>query len=154
MTDCELETVSNYYTKAKETFIDKLEKKGRGKFEHKDLKTHEEHSNDSLKFFFMLDRKWSLIESKGWNVNPCWYNVVGNDKKKVKIRKHDSHHKLPVSRCHELHSVVKKIISYEGKPVIQITSHIRFYSKLKLMLSQEIEFVNKKGALWNTNNEE
>ena len=41
---------SNYYKKEKETFIGKLEKEGRGKFEHENLKTHEEFSNDLSEF--------------------------------------------------------------------------------------------------------
>ena len=52
-------------TKNKETFIDKLEKERRGQVESNDLKTHEECSNDSSKFFFVLDGKGSLFKSKG-----------------------------------------------------------------------------------------
>ena len=70
------ETGSNYYKKAKDTFIDTLEKEGRSQFEHKDLKTCEENSNDSSKFFFVLDRKVSIVKSKGWNANQRWHNVL------------------------------------------------------------------------------
>ena len=91
----------------------------------------------------MLDGKGSLVKSKDWNVNPHWCNVIGNDKNTVKTRKCDSHHKLPFVRCHELHSVAKKIISCDRKLAIQSMSHARFCSELKVMLSQAIEFVNK-----------
>ena len=88
----------------------------------------------------MLDRKGSLVESKGWSIIMRSCNVVENDKNVVKVRNLHRHHELPILRCHELHRSVKKTIKHEGKPAIQIMSRVIFFSESNAMLSQAIDF--------------
>ena len=52
-----------------------------------------------------------------------------------------------------MNNIVKKILNHEGYPAIESMSRTRFYSELKVMLSQVLEWVNKE-ALCNLNKEE
>lgn len=151
---CKPDTGSNYYKKAKETLIEKLDREGKGLFQSKHLKSYEDFSNDASKFFFMLDGKADCIRSKGWKISAYWHNLIGKDKRSVKIRKVDSHHKPPQLKTHELFSIVKKIASYENSDAIECFSNTRFCAELKLILTQAIDFINKAASCNITKDEE
>ena len=68
--------------------------------------------------------------------------MIGKDNKLVKILKTNSHHKLPSLKKMNFMEQEKNM-SYEGTEVIQAISHTRFFSDMKLILSDSITCVSK-----------
>ena len=80
---------------------------------------------------------------KGWKLSLHCENIIGDEKKKVNIRKADSHHVLPQFKLDELCTTKFNMKSHFDKEGFKTLNHSRFFEELKDLIMDAFECATK-----------